>query len=187
MVNLTLLIMQFFQVVKEKNIEIYNEFSFQHELGIFLRSALPNYKVQFERNISFFTSDTDTIKKEMDISIFSKDQKQKYALELKYPLNGQHPEQMYSFAKDVKFMEEVKDRNFNATACVVLVSDKLFYEGKRKDGIYKFFREEYSIYGDIFKPTGADKNKECISLSRKHKFTWHNLDDQRRFYIIEIE
>jgi hypothetical protein len=139
MLDLNKLLLDFFTDVREKNIELYNEFSLQHELGIYLRNVLPEYKVQFERNILFFTSDNKTIKKEIDLSIFSEDKREKYAIELKYPLNGQHPEQMYSFAKDIKFMEEVKDRGFTKTACVVLVSDKLFYSGKMVDGIYKYF------------------------------------------------
>jgi len=186
MLNLKEILGGFFQYVKDKNIELYNEFSLQHELGIYLRSILPDYKVQFERNISYFTNDRNTIKKEIDITIFSEDQRKKFAIELKYPLNGQHPEQMYSFVKDVKFMEEVKDRGFTATACVVLVSDKLFFDGKRKNGIYKYFRDEYSIYGDIYKPTGAKKNKEFITLSRRHKFIWQSLDEDSKYYLIEI-
>lgn len=33
-----------------------------------------------------------------------------YAIELKYPKNGQYPEQMYSFIKDIKFMQQVKEK-----------------------------------------------------------------------------
>ena len=79
MIDLKELIEQFFDIVESSGIEIYNEFSLQHELGIFLRNKLPGYKIQFERNVSFFTNDTDTIKKEIDIS------KKKFA-RLKYKL-----------------------------------------------------------------------------------------------------
>lgn len=91
----------------DKDIDIYNEFSLQHELGIYLRSVLPQYKIQFEQNVSFFTNDIKIIKREIDISIFTQDKREKYAIELKCPLNGQYPEQMYSFTKDIKFMEEL--------------------------------------------------------------------------------
>lgn len=40
-----------------------------------------------------------------------------YAIELKYPLNGQYPEQMFSFVKDIKFMEEMKELGFNEAYC----------------------------------------------------------------------
>jgi len=41
-------------MVEEGSVDIYNEFSLQHELGIFLREELSDYKVQFERNTKFF-------------------------------------------------------------------------------------------------------------------------------------
>lgn len=49
-------IADFAQAVGRGEIEIYNEFSLQHELGIFLRASLPGCKVQFERNVSHFNS-----------------------------------------------------------------------------------------------------------------------------------
>ena len=136
MLELKAIVNGFFKFAETTGVEIYNEFSLQHEMGIYLRSALPNYKVQFERNVSLFTTNKKTKKKEIDISIFDQSKKEKYAIELKFPLNGQHPEQMYSFAKDIKFMEELVERGFNRAACVVLVSDRPFYEGKSNNGMY---------------------------------------------------
>ncbi len=186
LLELKRLVESFFKFVRDKNIEIYNEFSLVHELGIYLRTMLPQYKVQFERNVSFFTRDNKTIKKEIDVTIFTQDKHEKYAIEMKCPMNGQYPEQMYSFAKDIKFMEELKDRGFNKTACVVLVSDRPFYEGRINDGIYRYFRQEYAVYGDIYKPTGRAKNVDFISLSGRHEFVWENLNAHSKFYIIEM-
>jgi hypothetical protein len=180
------LIEDFFLYAQSTNIEIYNEFSLQHELGIFLRKKLQGYRIQFERNVSYFTPDNKTIKKEIDITIFNEDKSEKYAIELKCPLNGQYPEQMYSFVKDIKFMEELKSRGFTKTATVTLVSDRPFYEGRNNEGIYKFFREEYSVYGSIFKPTGVGKNENCITLSGRYDFIWQDLSEGRKYYIIEI-
>lgn len=180
------LIEDFFLCLKSNDIEIYNEFSLQHELGIFLRKKLPDYRIQFERNVSNFTPDNKTIKKEIDITIFNEDKSEKYAIELKCPLNGQFPEQMYSFVKDIKFMEELKSRGFTKTATVTLVSDRPFYEGRNNEGIYKFFREERSIYGSIFKPTGVGKNEDSITLSSRYDFIWQDLSEGRKYYIIEI-
>lgn len=42
----------------------------------------------------------------MDIVIYN--ESEKYAIELKYPQNGQYPEQMFSCVKDIKFMEELR-------------------------------------------------------------------------------
>lgn len=117
----------FFDYVEQNNIALYNEFSFQHEMGIYLRSSLPDYQVQFERNVSFFTGEKNTVKKEIDISIFSPDMKERYAIELKFPVNGQYPEQLYSFVKDIKFMEQLKSLGFQHTYCVSLVADRPFF------------------------------------------------------------
>ncbi|MBM7867760.1 hypothetical protein [Heliomicrobium gestii] len=186
MLGLKKLIIDFFDFAQENDVELYNEFSLQHELGIYLRMTVPDHKVQFERNTSFFTSDHNTIKKEIDISIFTIDKKEKYAIELKCPLNGQYPEQMYSFVKDIRFMEEMKERGFTGTACVALVSDRPFYEGKVNNGIYKYFREDYAVYGNIYKPTGPTKTDNYIALSRRHEFIWRDLNAQRKYYVIEI-
>lgn len=97
--NLVTLMNSFMKLILEEKIEVYNEFSLQHELGIFLRNELTNYKIQFERNTKFFNI-TKTIKYEMDIVIYN--ESEKYAIELKYPQNGQYPEQMFSCVKDIK-------------------------------------------------------------------------------------
>ena len=47
---------KFMKKIQTGEVEVYNEFSLQHELGIYLRNALPNYKVEFERNVKFFQS-----------------------------------------------------------------------------------------------------------------------------------
>ena len=55
------LLYEFMDMVEIGEIEVYNEFSLQHELGIYLRNRLEDYKVQFERNTKFFGI-TGTIK-----------------------------------------------------------------------------------------------------------------------------
>lgn len=170
---------------------IYNEFSLQHELGIYLRRYLKdnykdNYKVEFERNINFFITDVDKKKfekKEIDIVIYSKDQKEKYAIEIKHPLNGQYPEQMFSFIKDLEFLEKLKLNGFNGTLSLVLVKDKLFYEGKKVEGIYQFFRRNEPLKGTIEKPTGDNKN--FIKLEGSYTINWIELEKKYKYYILD--
>ena len=76
-------------MVEVGHIEIYNGFSLQNELGIFLRDQLPGYKVQFERNTKFFEISGET-KHEIDIVVFNDEER--YAIELKYSVNGQYLE-----------------------------------------------------------------------------------------------
>ena len=61
---------EFMSIVEGNQVEIYNEFSLQHELGIFLRNRLVDYKVQFERNTKIFDI-TGTIKHEIDIVVYN--------------------------------------------------------------------------------------------------------------------
>lgn len=175
----------FFNYKKKNEIDIYNEFSFQHELGIFIKNNFPEYKVEFERNVSFFEITEYTIKKEIDISVFSPDKKEKYAIELKFPRNGQVPEQMYSFVKDIRFMEELKHFGFTNTYTIVLVDNPQFYSGK-SSGIYKIFRDTHQIDGKILKPTANYSKSEFIELQNSYTFNWNKLDDNQSYFFIDI-
>ncbi|MBR5202577.1 MAG: hypothetical protein IKW45_04870 [Clostridia bacterium] len=171
---------KFMKKIQTGEVEVYNEFSLQHELGIYLRNVLPDYKVQFERNAKFFNI-LNTIKSEIDIVVYN--DTEKFAIELKFPCNGQYPEQMYSFVKDIRFMEELKKLGFDNTYCLTLVCDKNFYSGEKKDGIYSFFRAGEIISGTIYKPTGREI--QSITLSDEYKISWEPCNDMR-YYILEI-
>ena len=175
------LLYEFMSMIEDNKVEIYNEFSLQHELGIFLRNQLSDYKVQFERNTKFFDI-TGTTKHEIDIVVYN--DKEKYAVELKYPVNGQYPEQMYSFIKDILFMEQLKDDGFDATYSLTMVNDKNFYSGKKTDGIYTYFRDGEMLQGTIEKPTG--KKAESVTLKKRYNIKWEGKTDQLKYYIVDI-
>ena len=168
---------------------IYNEFSLQHELGIYLRANMPGYKVQFERNATYFDI-SGTVKHEIDIAVFKeKDKGERYAIELKYPKNGQYPEEMYQFIKDIRFMEQVKNDDFTEAYCITLVDDPQFYsngKGYKTTGIYKYFRVGDTIRKGtkIVKPTG-DHNGEII-LDGEYNIEWQNLGGAYRYYFCVI-
>lgn len=175
------LLFDFMRLVTTGQIEVYNEFSLQHELGVFLRNILPGYKVQFERNTKFFGIQ-GTIKHEIDIVIYNEEEK--HAVELKYPVNGQYPEQMFSFIKDICFMEQLKINGFDSAYCLTLVKDKNFYTGAKIDSIYAFFRDSKSVHGDIVKPTG--KKDEKIHLIQEYTINWNHEESNHHFYVVEI-
>ena len=160
----------------------------QLELGIFLRTRgeRSGYTIQFERNVSFF-SITGTIKHEIDIVIFNLDKTEKFAIELKFPKNGQYPEQMYSFIKDIVFMEQLKKYGFTETYTLTLVDDPLFYEsGRKKSGIYKYFRGEVvTIKGKISKPTSSS-GPSSLSATNSYSINWKSCY-LGKYYIIEIK
>lgn len=57
----------FAKAVGSGAIEIYNEFSLQHELGLFLRNQLKGCKVQFERNVLHFQLSKSELEKKRSI------------------------------------------------------------------------------------------------------------------------
>ena len=115
---------------------IYNEFSFQFELGKYLRIRFPDYTVQFERNISdFFINEANYgqaaqlkkdraaakkpfYKREIDIVIFKGenpwDTGEKYAVELKYIMPSDNIDRAYELLEDIAFTQQlVNTDNFN--------------------------------------------------------------------------
>ena len=109
---------------------IYNEFSFQFELGKYLHKRFPEYKVQFERNISdFFINEADYdgrndqlkqdraeikkpfYKREIDIVIFKGenpwDTDKKYAVELKYIMPSDNIDRAYELLEDIAFTQQL--------------------------------------------------------------------------------
>jgi hypothetical protein len=173
----------FVDTLKTRQVEIYNEFSLQHELGIFLRSRLVDQKIQFERNVSFFFQTGEFIKKEIDISVFATDNPRlRCAIELKFPRNGQYPEQMFSFCKDLRFAEQLKQSGFEQTFLVVFADDRRFYSGNG-DGIYGYFRQGRRLCGAIQKPTG--NRDETVTLKGSYQVQWNGVFDSLKFTIIE--
>jgi hypothetical protein len=185
MTDLAALIAQFVDSVAVNGIEIYNEFSLQHELGVFLRSTLSGYKVQFERNVEHFASSKSAFtKRELDIAVFSPDKTElKYAVELKYPRNGQYPEQMFNFCKDIAFAEELKAAGFSRAALLIFADARPFYAGS-DEGIYGYFRAGRPITGRIEKPTG--RKGESVIIKGNYVVSWVPLSQTTRYAYVEV-
>ena len=199
--------------INNLDVKLYNEFSFQHELGIYLRNKLSplGYTIEFERpytSIVYTPEDfknnkkkilddkREAIKKEIDIYIFNN--KEKYAIELKFQHNSQYPQAMFSFIKDIKFTQFLKYKlGFDKTYCVNIARDKHFYAttGNEKAGtIYEYFRmaKECKDGEVIIDPLGYS---EAIKLIKGFKICWKddindaliesNRKDKVKYYIIE--
>lgn len=183
--NLSDSIAQFMRTVASGQVEIYNEFSLQHELGIYLRGAWPEYRIQFERNVSYFgAAKASFTKRELDIAVFSPDRRTlKYAIELKFPRSGQHPEQMFSFCKDIAFAEELHAAGFTQTAFVAVAEDPLFYRGPSQ-GIYAYFRGQKQLTGKVNKPTGA-KN-DVVTIQGSYTIRWLPIAGAMQYALVTI-
>ena len=178
---------QFADLVGHNVIEIYNEASLQFELGFFLRNSFKDQKVHFERNVAdpdILRRKKEFVKKEIDLVLFSSEGNQlDYAIELKFPDNGQYPEQMYGFCKDIRFLEQLKEAGFKHSVFFLIARCHLFWEGPLQDGIYSYFRRSVPIKGTIIKPTG--NNIESISLSGSYQIEWI-VSGNIRCAIVEI-
>src|SRR6266852_3207826 len=185
MFDLRTMIERFFQQVAAGSIEIYNEFSLQHELGIFLRAAdaAGQYKVQFERPVGFFgLTRSAFVKNEIDLAVFRTDRSERAAIEVKFPRNGQYSEQMFKFCQYVAFVEQLVSAGFDAGLFLAAADDPLFYSGPQRTGIYGPFRGGAPLQGTIVKPTG--KHDETIELRGSYAIQWRHAGLLRYAYIV---
>ena len=188
--NITDSIHSFFRLVQQGEIEIYNEFSLQHELGIYLRkSILKPTKIQFERNVSDFGLTKNKYeKKEMDLIIFNETTASKdmqCAIELKFPRNGQVPESMFNFCKDIFFLEQLMQSGAKSAYFIAVADDKLFYSGQKNDGIYAYFRGGKEITGNIHKPTG--KKDYQVHVRGTYDCKWQDIGGNMKYCIIHLK
>jgi len=181
---------------------IYNEFSLQHEMGIFFRSELGSgLRVQFERPVAFFDLTPSEAgerfeKKEIDIAIFSvngsgQTVNKVAVIELKYPRRGQYPEQMFSVCADIRFLEQLVSapNGFEEGFSVFVADDNLFFRGTREEGsIYTHFRQADSdantpITGQIRKPTGT--RDRVLDFQDRAYFPYRNWRDVKNKSLLD--
>lgn len=98
-----------------------------------------------------------------------------WAIELKFPRNGQYPEQMFSFCKDIAFLEELRDAGVPNGALLIFAEDRPFFHGSG-EGIYGYFRGGRPLCGIITKPTG-EKNA-AVTLRGTYDLNWLNVSGQ---------
>lgn len=175
----------FIKAVASGEVEVYNEFSVQHELGILLRRELGGYRVQFERNVSFFGLRKSSLeKREIDIVVTPKSSNEPLcAIELEFPRNGQVPEQMFSFCKDIAFLEQLRAGGFESAYFLALADDPKFYTGNAT-GIYGLFRGGSPITGTIGKPTGS--RDKVVHVSGKYTASWQPVSGSMRYCLLSV-
>ena len=159
-------------------VKIYNEFSFQFELGIYLRSK--GYKVEFEKNVedviknyknTVISKKINEAKKEIDLVIYNNNE-EKFAIELKYPRNGAYPETFKMFKKDKEFIDELCNSKYwageefkDGWSFILADNKNYFYLTGKEDpkgpnyGLYTTYREKKNSTNRKWKDTNiiADK------------------------------
>lgn len=184
------LIREFMSEVGKGKIEIYNEFSLQHELGVYLRGRLPQLRIQFERNVRFFFIAPESFpKREIDICAWSLSTGSaripEWAIELKFPRAGRHPESMYDYIKDISFCEKLREQGFKQAYAVMVADDPLFYRTSRASGIYAHFRSGHPLMGHIVKPTGNQDH--TTTLRGKYELSWQAVSPDISFLIVAAQ
>jgi hypothetical protein len=177
---------EFAKAVGSGDVEVYNEFSLQHELGVFLRHHLPAHKIQFERNVSYFDMNKSMLeKKEIDLVVSQRDPAAHLsAIELKYPRNGQVPESMFSFCKDIAFLEQLVAAGFKSAYFLAFADHAHFYSGNGS-GIYGHFREGLPITGTINKPTGKNKD-QYVTIKGSYVAQWLPVSSNTKFCLVRV-
>ena len=175
---------------------IYNEISFQHELGKYIEEKLENkgYKVFYEKNMYDTIEERDEkdwVKKEADIVIINKNNNEKYAIELKFSKgeNARTPVVLYDYVKDIRFMELVKsEKKFTNVYNFMIANSQKYYkyelnkdESKIKYNIYEMFRKETNDknkrkYIIPQKPEEIEKYCRPTATKRKNKEIEFTLD-----------
>lgn len=182
------LVNEFMVSVAKGDAEVYNEFSLQHEFGIFLRAKLPGSKIQFERNVSFFFPRArGFVKKEIDLCVFNEDGRGTRELlaawEFKFPRNGQVPMQMFKFCEDIRFAEQLKAAGFKQAFFLALADDASFYEGKC-EGIYGHFRCGRLLSGIVRQPVGNGDAE--VRLSGSYGIVWQPFAESSKYICLEV-
>lgn len=145
---------EFFESLQ--NEALYNETSFQFELGNYIKNKYPEYIVEYERNIknknieldsniikqmsetkhSILLNNGKRFKKEIDIFIYKKDLSEKYAIELKFPASKSgYTKAINEFEEDIEFVNFIKQncKNFTDTYCINISRHKYLYSGNKLD------------------------------------------------------
>lgn len=139
--------------------------------------------------MSYFFDKDKFIKREIDITVFSPNKKiLRYAIELKFPRNGQYPEQMFSFCKDIRFAEQLKKSGFKQAFLIIFADDACFYSSGKGNGIYSYFRQVKKLSvkklsGSIQKPTG--RKDKTITLKGSYKVKWISVGEKLRYTVIK--
>jgi len=162
--------------------DYYIEATFQFKLLMKLAEIFEEDKIFPERNIEKYMLKGLT-KKEIDIVI---EEKENMAIELKMPMNGQTPAEMYEFVGDIRFLEELKNcKIFSTCFFIAVTNDKKYWTGRELKDIYSFFRNNKVLQGHIKKPTGNNKHP-YFDLTGKYNLEWKHLNNNFKYLILEI-
>ncbi len=174
------LIESFFEQPPKDCGPIYNERSLQLELAYWFRRM--GARVEFERPYRIMGLDGSTCPPKSNLDLLVRKDGVSAAIEFKVPLNGQHPETLYSFCNDIAFIEGVVRHKFvDRGYCLLVTNDHVFWEDTgRGSMIHNLFRCRGStLSGVVEKPTGQKKTTVALSGCYAPADSWRAVRDQR--------
>jgi len=171
--------------------DYYIEATFQFKLLMRLTSHFSENQILPERNIAYYSlPKKNFIKKEIDIVIEANKAAPFAAIELKMPMNGQIPEQMFKCVEDIRFLEQLKQtKRFTRLYMLAVTNDAGFWDGvPRTKGtdIYAYFRANKVLTGCVKKPTGDESKKIAYTLEGSYNIHWKGLCGGFRYFILEV-
>jgi hypothetical protein len=156
------LIHRFFQEPPPDSGRITNERALQLELALYFRKL--GYGVEFEVYMRAARLAGSTLRPKFNLDLLVRSN-EAFGIELKVPLNGQHPETMYAYCADLEFLESLRRaRLITRGCCLIVTNDRAFWaDSGRGSPIHDSFRRPNgSLCGIIRKPTGA--RDTCVQL-----------------------
>ena len=114
-------------------------------------------------------------------------------IELKVPLNGKHPETIYSFCADLEFLGSIKrKRQIQIAFSIMVTNDSAFWrDSGRGSLIHNRFRSKNQLLsGRIEKPTGLKDS--CLMLEGSYATAdqWQDVDPllmpRGRYLLVEV-
>ena len=182
--DLKLYINSFFAYLEENDIKANDENSLKYELGIFLENNLPDYRVDLSKNVArYIGKHEDIVKHRVDIAIISKKDNKKYAIQVSYPTKAVMADEMFKMVQNINYAEQLKVYGFDM-AYVLGVSEKTKYCVGEYSGVSRYFRNNKTMHGKIYKTKKHSKDDKFYKVKGRYTVKWMENNNNTYFYVV---
>ena len=104
------------------------------------------------------------------------------------PPNKAMPKRMSQAILDIKFLERLVEENgFKRGFFIMLTNNHCFWEGREKEGVYKYFRAKEKLNGNIEFPIFFKEIKEKCIITSNYQLYWKEIkDSEYRYLFVEV-
>lgn len=183
--NLQLYLNSFFAYIEENNIKANDENSLKYELGIFLENNLPDYRVDLSKNVArYIGKHDDIVKHRVDIALISKTTKKRYAIQVSYPTKAVMADEMFKMVQNINYVEQLKVYGFGM-AYLLGISEKTKYCVGEYSGVSKYFRNNRTMHGKIYKTKKHLKDDKFYKVKGHYTIKWMENNNNTYFYVVK--